>query len=165
MGDEVHMPMETVQAEALGRIVAAEMACEEIETDELMVQVAASAHCTNVAGMPSDQAGAWMEQWLAPPESHERIPQHRWDERVGMIADRLCAPCPVRQECLALAERLPSYYAGWIRGGVAPAHRRLEPASEIEPVKVGGLELVTCTICGGSHYASTCDRRIGGGSR
>lgn len=160
------MPEETVQGDALARVFDAEMACEGYTTDELMVQVAASAYCTNVAGMTADQAGAWMEQWLAPQESHERIPQHRWDERVGMVADRLCAPCPVRQACLALAERLPSYYAGWIRGGVAPAHRRLEPADvESEAVPVGTLELVTCTICGGSHYASTCTTRNGGGSR
>lgn len=150
-----------VQADAIGRILAAEVACEGIETDELMVQVATSAYCTDVQGLPAAEAGAWMEQWLAPPESHERISQHRWDERVGMVAERLCAPCPARIECLALAERLPNYYAGWIRGGLAPAHRRLEPAPEVESVPVGMATPVTCPDCGGSHYASTCTNRKG----
>ncbi|KPC75349.1 hypothetical protein ADL26_07895 [Thermoactinomyces vulgaris] len=53
------------------------------------------------------------------------MPQHRWDERVSLIAGRMCAPCPVRTACLALAERLPMTYAGGIRGGIAPQHRVL----------------------------------------
>lgn len=155
----------TVHVEILGRIVAAEAEYQDISTDALNVWVSEGAYCSAPMGTPLDQAQAWGDQWIAPPESHERIPQHRWDERVGMVAERLCAPCPVRQACLALAERLPQSYSGLIRGGLAPAHRRLEPASEAESVPVGTLRLVTCPICGGSHYASTCDRRIGGGSR
>lgn len=151
------MPDGTVQVEILGRIVAAEAEYQDMSTDALNVWVSEGAYCSAPMGTPAADALAWGDQWIAPPETHERIPQHRWDERVGMVAERLCAPCPARIECLALAERLPRSYSGLIRGGLAPAHRRLEPAPESVPV--GMATPVTCPDCGGSHY--TCTNRKG----
>lgn len=128
------MPEETVQA--LGAIVAAEAEYQDVSTDELMVWVSNGAYCSAPAGAPAEQVLAWGDQWIAPPESHEHIPQHRYEERVAMVAERLCAPCPVRQACLALAERLPETYSGLIRGGLTPAQRRFFPA-ETETAEEG----------------------------
>lgn len=159
------MPEETVQVETLGRIVAAEAEYQDISTDALNVWVSEGAYCSAPAGTPADEVLAWGDRWIAPPESHENFAQHRWDELTAMYANKHCAPCPVKQACLALAERLPQSYSGLIRGGLTPKDRRLEPAPESESVPVGALTLVTCGICGGSHYASTCTTRNGGGSR
>jgi hypothetical protein len=123
------MPDQTVHTESLGRIVAAEAEFAEYSTDELMVLVTDGAHCTDTTEMSPKAGAAFLARWSTPlPESHPFIPQHRWDERVSLIAERLCAPCPVRTACLALAERLPMTYSGGIRGGVAPQHRRLSEA-------------------------------------
>lgn len=130
------MSDETV-TQAFGAIVAAEAEHQDITTDALMVQVTDGAFCSAPMGTPLDQAQAWSDQWIAPPEAHPNFPQHRWDELTEMTAARLCAPCPVRQACLALAERLPSAYSGLIRGGLTPALRRLNPAADAEPAEEG----------------------------
>lgn len=114
--------------QALGAIVAAESEYQDITTDALMVWVTDGAYCSAPMGTPLDRAQAWGDQWTAPPERHPNFPQHRWDELTEMTAARLCAPCPVRQACLALSERLPTSYSGLIRGGLTPALRRLNPA-------------------------------------
>lgn len=120
------MSDETVQR--LGRIVAAEAEYQDIGTESLSAWVIDGAYCLAKPGTPAFEARAWEEQWVAPPESHEHIPQHRYDERVAMVAAHLCGPCPVRQACLALSEREPHNYRATIRGGMVPVHRRLFPA-------------------------------------
>lgn len=118
------MPEKTVQTSAA--VMAAEAEHVNATTDDLMVTVTSLAHCTPKAGLPADEAFELMDRWIAPPATHPHMLQHRWDERTEMIAARLCAPCPVRTECLALAMRMPLFYSGWIRGGMTPEHRNLD---------------------------------------
>lgn len=118
------MSDQTVQT--LAAVAVAEAEHVNATTDDLMVAVTSQAHCTPQAGLPADEAFELMDRWIAPPATHEHIPQHRWDERTEMIAARLCAPCPVRTECLALAMRMPLFYGDWIRGGMTPEHRNLD---------------------------------------
>jgi hypothetical protein len=123
------MSEQTVQG--LAAIGAAEAEHMFTPTDDLMVAVAVDAYCTQVADP------ALIEEWTAPPASHESIPQHRYDERVAMVAAHLCAPCKVRTECLAAALRLPGYYQGWIRGGMTPSQRALTIDEAIETAGEG----------------------------
>ena len=122
------MSGKTVQP--LDAIVAAVAAYDDADTVSLAMHVGAYSHCKAAYDAPLDQAQAWTEQWSAPEETHPNIPQHRWNERTAMIAARLCAPCPVKEACLALNERAPELFDGYICGGLTPQQRRLEAAPE-----------------------------------
>ncbi|WP_335992302.1 WhiB family transcriptional regulator [Glycomyces sp. MUSA5-2] len=108
------MSDKTVQA--LAAIGAAEAEHDATALDDLMVAVAVDGYCQG-PGL------ARIDEWAAPPASHEHMPQHRYEERVAMVAKRVCAPCPVQTQCLVAALRLPRYYENWIRGGLTPAQR------------------------------------------
>jgi hypothetical protein len=129
------MSGETVQA--LGRIAAAEAEFHDIPTGELQAWVADGAFCLGPIGAPLDAARAWTDQWVAPEETHPNMTQRRWDELTEMTAARLCAPCPVREACLALERREPHNYSGFIRGGMTPAQRRLTLEDAIETAGEG----------------------------
>ena len=124
------MPDQTVQT--LGRIAASEAEHVNIPTDELQALVADGAFCLGRIGAPLDEARAWTDQWVAPDESHPNMTQRRWDELTEMTAARLCAPCPVREACLALDRREPHNYSLFIRGGLLPAQRCLTLEDAIE---------------------------------
>jgi hypothetical protein len=130
IGNGVRMSEETVQV--LGRIVAAEAEYQDIETSELQEYVADGAFCLGRIGAPLDKARAWTDQWVAPEETHPNMIQRRWNELTAMTAARLCAPCPVREACLALERREPHNYSLFIRGGMTPAQRHLTLEDAIE---------------------------------
>jgi hypothetical protein len=129
------MSEQTVQV--LGRIVVAEAEHQDIETGDLQVRVVDRAFCLAPAGVPDDEAHAWSDRWIAPPESHENFPQHRWDELVSMYAAKHCGQCPVQLACLALALREPHNYSLLIRGGLTPAQRNLTLEDAIETAGEG----------------------------
>ncbi|PRY53523.1 hypothetical protein [Glycomyces artemisiae] len=130
------MSDETVQV--LAAIGAAEAEHLDTSTDDLLLQVTSEeAHCIPPVKLRADKKLEFMDRWIAPEESHPHMLQHRYEERVAMVAARLCAPCAIKTECLALAARLPGYYNGWIRGGLTPAQRALTLDDLIETAGEG----------------------------
>jgi len=99
-------------------------------------------------GMGTDPADDWRENARCRPIAHKRpeifyplgLEKGANDTAGIQIAKQFCAPCPVREECLAEALRLGERWGVW--GGLTPAERAAmrDPGSAVPPVALPAPE-------------------------